>query len=282
MKTKNFLSAIAMIALMMSATTLFGQNKQPVSGMKGAYIVISGDGSSGYLEINGSKYKSYSKSSDEFFEIEGLDGKYGVYNGNTGVFVFPCTYYQVSTVGSSIMLTKNKGDTPKFYSKADPKQEVQPEKLDMSGIRNDNFTLKAADRKLFPAIEAMQAYINDKLQAFEIKNNLSGKQDLIVDGKTLFTADTYQLITNQKVWNDTKCWFFIVGKRVGNREVYGVWVLCIWMENGKKCIETRQTLPYDYEWIELNDKADFVVNCRPTGGGAMKYLTFMGSPLKDK
>jgi hypothetical protein len=102
-----------------------------------------------------------------------------------------------------------------------------------------------------------------------------------VDGKKLFEAKIFWLISTYDYWKKSTCWFFIVKDRVQGRDAYGLYGLSIEMVDGKKVIEAGLDIPLEYSYIGPASTGGTYVKCT-TFSGASKIFSWYGEEVVPK
>ncbi|MDR3286701.1 MAG: hypothetical protein LBT27_04600, partial [Prevotellaceae bacterium] len=131
--------------------------------------------------------------------------------------------------------------------------------------------------------QAAEMAAQDAFAAFSFKTNERGRQELYVDGKKLFEAKTFNLISTYDFWKKSTCFFFIVTDKVASygKDAYGLYILSIEAIDGKKVIETRLAIPFEYSYIGPVGNGDTAVECT-TFSGATKYFNWYGREITPK
>ncbi|MDR1693589.1 MAG: hypothetical protein LBR70_00125 [Lactobacillaceae bacterium] len=260
MKTKNFISVLViMVVTMFSANSLFGQTRVALKGS--AYMVSDNSGNYYGLEVGGKLvqekvYVHISTADGETFVLETKNGTFKLCD-ETGSFLFKQEFAEASVVGDVIRVVEKAGAEPKFY---DAETLIEKE---VEGV-NANFFMEQAEKngafnptlnkqRRATAKAAELSSLAPSHAKFEIRTNERGKQDLIVDGKVLFTAKTFENLSTVEDFNRQGAWFFIVMDEVDGYKRYGTYGLAIWMKDGKKYVEHQQFVPYEYSYIEKRD-----------------------------
>jgi hypothetical protein len=280
MKIRIFLSKMMLVAVMLSATTgVAAQNNGEVRvALKGNAYMVGNEKGLG-LEVNGKlvvakNYVNFQTDSGEtHFAVEAKDGKFGVCDSK-GSFIYKCTYYKTQITGDLIRLQTTANSEPKFYRTASPMTEEKVTAVDPNAFNPEISAVHELTVKKAKAIAEQ-----DPFTAFEFKTNSRGRQELYVDGKKLFEARTFSLISTYDYWKRTTCWAFIVTDRVPNRgEAYGMFILSIFKKDGKKGIETLLSIPLEYRYISPSPTGNPAAICT-TFSGAEKYFTWYGDPI---
>jgi hypothetical protein len=281
MKTKNLISILMMSAMMIvSAASLFGQNKEVRIALKGNAYAVGTQGAAG-LEVDGKlvvakNYKSFQTDGDGvLFAVEANDGKFGVVD-KKGTFIYKCTYYKAQITGDMIRLQTTASAEPKFYKVTSPTTEVTVTKLDPNAF---NPEIKHAHERM--EAKAKEIAAQDAFAAFSFKTNEGGRQELYVDGKKLFEAKTWSLISTYDFYKKSTCWYFIVKDRTQGRDAYGLYILSIYNKDGKKGVETLLSIPIEYSYMAPSSTGDPVVICT-TFSGAQKRFDWHGKPITAK
>lgn len=288
MKTKNLISILAMVVIMiMSTTTLFGQESKVALG--GSAYKVSDNNNTWGLRVNDQlvvkkDYRDFSTDKNaQFFAVEAMDGKMGVCDAK-GNFVYRCEYEKTAISGGMILIYTN--GKPKFYNQSAPTVAVEAKQTSITSIE-DEIAAKDPGNSFNPtqikqkkAVEkAKEVSAQAPEGAFSFRTNNRGKQELIIDSKVVYTAETFFLLSDVAFYNETGCWLFIISDRSGGvRENYGVLAIAAYMDNGKKVVDDMLTIPLEYSFISPHQKAS--VECT-TWSGASKYLNWYGKPLKN-
>jgi hypothetical protein len=215
MKTRNLISVLMMVAMViLSTTSSFAQtNKEVRVLLKGNSYMVGNENGLG-LEVNGKlvvakNYRDF-KTNDQgqYFAVEAKDGKYGVCD-TKGTFIYKCTYYKAEITSSFIRLQTTANAEPKFYSTSAPTTEVKVQKADPL-----MFDVKTKTMHELSEAEAKKIAAQDPFAAFEFRTNSKGRQELYVDGKKLFEAKTFDLISTYDFNKKSNCSFFIVTDKV--------------------------------------------------------------------
>ncbi|MDR0754825.1 MAG: hypothetical protein LBF04_05500 [Prevotellaceae bacterium] len=281
---RNFLISSLMVFTMiiLSVTSSYGQNKDVRVALKGnAYMVGTENGLG--LEVDGKlvvakNYLNFQTDDEgKYFAVEAKDGKFGVCDSK-GTFLYKCTHYKTLITGGMIRLQETENSTPKFYKTSSPTTEVKVTALDPN-----TFDPRTRAKHEFAEKKANEIAAQDPFAAFEFKTNAKGWQELYVDGKKLFEARTFSLISTYDYYKKTKCFFFIVTDKVAGRskDAYGLFGLSIYNKDGKKSIETLLSIPLEYSYISPSDTGAPIVICT-TFSGAEKHFTWIGKPLTGK
>ena len=283
MRKRNVITVLMMLAIIISATsTVFCQQKEvrmAIPKGKNAYAV--GEAGKLGLEVNGKlvlakEYKGFqTDGAGTHFAVEAKDGKYGVCDSK-GTFIYKCTYYKAQITGDMIRLQTTASSEPKFYKTATPTTEMTVTKVDPNAFNPGLREMHEAAEKKAQAIAAQ-----DPFAAFTFKTNSRGWQELYVDGKKLFEARSFRLISTYDFYKKSTGFFFIVTERVKDygKDAYGLFILSIEDVNGKKVIETLQSIPYEYSHIAPVANGESAVECT-TFSGARKYFNWLGEPIK--
>jgi len=272
-----------MSVMLLAAAAAFGQDKEVRMQLKGTAYAVGTQGAAG-LEIDGKlvlpkNYKSFQTDGDGIlFAVEANDGKYGVVD-RKGTWIYKPTYYKAQITGDMIRLQAAADSQPKFYKVTSPTTEVVATRLDPNtfnpDIRKGHEQAEAAAREI-----AAQ----DAFATFSFKTNERGEQSLYVDGEKLFTAWTWELISDYELYKETDCFIFIVMDKVNGRRAEGVFVLEIGKDKdtGKKVINPILTIPIEYSHIvPAPNSSNTVVRCT-TFSGATKSFTATGKRIEGK
>ena len=277
MKVRNFISVLTVLAMII-ATPMFGQQKGDVRILlKGNAYVVGNENGYG-LEVGGKLVvaKNYNNFQTDgaatHFAVEAKDGKYGVCDSK-GTFIYKCTYYEARITGDMIRLKTTKDSEPKFYKTTSPTTEMTVTKVDPNTFRPEIRAMHEHAENQAKEIAAQDAFA-----AFTFKTNSRGWQELYVDGKKLFEARTFNLISTYDFYKKSTCFFFIVTERVKDygKDAYGLFGLSIYQKDGKKVVDSELTIPYEYSYIGLGKGA--TVECT-TFSGARKWFDWMGDPI---
>ncbi|GHV09470.1 hypothetical protein FACS1894162_0050 [Bacteroidia bacterium] len=283
MKTKNVISVFVMAAMVLFSATSFAQtNKEVRVSLKGNAYMVGNENALG-LEVNGKlvvtkNYRDFKTDDDgKYFAVEAKDGKYGVCDSK-GTFIYKCVYYKTWVTGGTIRVQETASSTPKFYNTSAPTVEVKVTAL-------DPLTFSPEIKKAHEIAERQAAAVKaqDAFASFEFKTNSKGRQELYVDGKKLYEAKTFNLISTYDFYKKTTCWVFIVTDKVSGygKDAYGLYVLSIYNDNGKKGIETGLNIPYEYSYMSPSHTGGPVVICT-TFSGAEKRFGWDGEPITGK
>jgi len=266
-------------AMIFATSSVFGQQNQ-VRVPKGPNAYMVGDQNGVGLEVNGKlvvakTYKDFqTDDKGTHFAVETKDGKYGVCDSK-GVFIYKCTYYKAQITGGTIRLQTTASSEPKFYNTASPTTEVTVTKVDPNAFAPD---IQENHRAAIAKAKEMSAL--DPFAAFEFKTNSRGWLELYVDGKKLFEARKWYLISSYDFYKKHKCFIFIVTDKVSGRgkDAYGLYGFGVKTVNGKKEVETSLILSYDYSHITPHPSGSPAVVCT-TFSGATKYFDWFGYPI---
>jgi hypothetical protein len=273
-------SVLIMFAMLTVSATLSAQNnKEARVLLKGNAYMVGNENGFG-LEINGKlvvakNYRDFQTNDDaKYFAVEAKDGKYGVCD-RSGNFIYKCIYYKAQITSSYIRLQTTAEAEPKFYSTAEPTTEVKAQKADPLMFDQGMKAAHEVGEKKAKAIAEQ-----DPFAAYELKTNSKGRQELYVDGKKLFEAKLFSLISTYDFWKKSTCWFFIVKDKVPNygNDAYGLYILSIENKDGKKVLETQLSIPYEYSYISPYKSGVTYVRCT-TFSGAEKVFSWYGEPV---
>jgi hypothetical protein len=280
MKTRNFISVWMMFAMIiLSATSSAQTDKEVRVLLKGNAYMVGNENGLG-LEVNGKlvvakNYRDFKTDDDgKYFAVEAKDGKYGVCDAK-GTFIYKCTYYNTGVTGGTIRVQETATSTSKFYNTSAPTVELKATALDPlafdPALRERH---KIAEEKA-EAIKALDAFAS-----FEFKTNSKGRQELYVDGKKLFEAKSFALISTYDFYKKSTCWVFIVTDKVSGygKDAYGLWILSIYKKDGEKSLETQLSIPFEYSYMSPSHTGGAVVICT-TFSGATKRIDWMGKPI---
>jgi hypothetical protein len=280
MKTRNLISVLMMFAMIILSATSSAQTGKDVRVLlKGNAYMVGNENGLG-LEVNGKlvvakNYRDF-KTNDQgqYFAVEAKDGKYGVCD-TKGTFIYKCTYYKAEITSSFIRLQTTANAEPKFYSTSAPTTEVQVQKADPL-----MFDVKTKTMHELSEAEAKKIAAQDPFAAFEFRTNSKGRQELYVDGKKLFEAKTFDMISTYDFWKKSTCWIFIVTDRVSGygKDAYGLFALSIYNNNGKKALEFALVVPLEYSYVSPSHTGGAVVICT-TFSGATKRFGWNGEPI---
>lgn len=185
---------------------------------------------------------------------------------------------------STITIIETSGAKPKFYNTSNPTTEVVAKQMTASDLSKEIANNSPAGtyvdmnnaKHVRAAEQAAKVSAEAPYGAFEFRTTAAGKQELLVDGKVIFTALSFNLISDVDFYNKTNCWFFVVSDYIGSKEQYGVFALAVGNIDGKKVIENKLTMPYEYSFVSLHEGS--VVKCI-TWSGASKYFVWDGRPF---
>jgi hypothetical protein len=267
---KYFLIPALMAVVLMMATPSFGQEAR--IALKGNAVAVGSPGKAG-LEVNGKlvvpkNYKSFQTDGDgTLFVVEANDGKFGVVD-RKGTFIYKCTYYKAQITGDMIRLQTTASSEPKFYKVASPTVEVKVTKVNPWTFEPET---QAAHRRTIKKAEK----ISEKypFSAFEFRENEKGALELWIDGafdlkeyknfddqpvavpvtngKKLFEAKNFHLISNYAYFEKTTAWIFEVEQMGMGKRLRGVFTLYVYKdkETGKKGVDTYMSIPFEYSSI---------------------------------
>jgi hypothetical protein len=167
---------------------------------------------------------------------------------------------------------------PKFYRVSAPLVEIK-------AVKADPLMFDPGTKKMHEIAEqkAREIAAQDGFAAFSFKTNDKGRQELYVDGKKLFEAKEFELISTYDYWKRTTCWIFIVKDRIQGRDAYGLYGLSIYTDKntGKKAIEAGLDIPIEYSYMAPVSNGEYAVKCT-TFSGAAKYFGWNGRPIVAK
>ena len=276
-KTNRLLSIIMMMSAMFLTTSLLSQTRVALQGT--AYMV-SDDNSRVGLEVDGKlvvpkSYAQFSTTNGKTFIVETIGGKFKICKAD-GQFAFGGKeFYKASMTADIISIYETADSQPKFYDAA-TLSEKEVTAVDANFFARErggyNPTLNQQDRA---TAEAKELSSQAGYGGFEIKTNERGRQELIADGKIVVSARTFEIISTLDQWKQSTCWFFILSDRVDGREVYGVYVLSVYMKDGKKYVEHQYTVPLEYSFIMKDTSGTMMLRCT-THSGAVRRLNWMG------
>lgn len=272
------------ILLMLSPMFLCGQSRIALKGSNSPYMVSDNNRTWG-LEIGGNLvvnkvYSNFETSDGNYFSVTATNGLQGICDAS-GNFIYPCEYLDASIVSGTIVLQKSADAEPKFYSTKSPTQEVQAKQMTVGQLR-DEIAARAKPGTYFDPERMTQkkaARVSKELStqtgamgSYMIRDTPGGRQELIVDGQVLFTANTFDNITTPDSWQERgHTWYFIVNDKPKGRSAYGVF--CIWkyIRNDSLKVGSKMLLPYEYDFIAQHSRNR--VRCSLFNFGGTKYYT---------
>jgi hypothetical protein len=269
------ISKIMLVAMLFSATAMMAQTKEVRVSLKGNAYMVGNENGLG-LEIGGKlvvtkNYRNFqTDGAGTHFAVEAKDGKFGGVD-RKGTFIYKCTYYKAQITGNLIRLQSTASSTPKFYRTATPTTEEKVTAVDPNAFNPEIRAVHELTVKKAKAIAEQ-----DPFTAFEFKTNSRGWQELYVDGKKLFEARTFSLISTYDFYKKSTCWFFIVK----DKGAYGLYALSIYTDKntGKKALEALLTVPIEYRYMARSPTGGAVVICT-TFSGAEKRFDWLGKPI---
>lgn len=257
------------------------QAQQVRVALKGDAYVIK-EGKYVALEVGGKIVIGFD---EEFTEITTATGNYFaarneddadwyLYNRNGKEVVlgdrYTMTYYKLSLVDGTIIAQEKKDSKVKYYSESNPAVEIQVQKANPDHFEKElekkgGFSPKLAGQR--KDIEIMQKALAEvePIGWFELKENENKGIDLVVDGKVLFNARSFTLISSAEEYKKSNCWFFII-TRGDFTQRYGIYGISMYMKDGKKVVENAMLIPYEYSFISHE------------GGNMIKCSRSAGSP----
>lgn len=289
---KRFLNILC--CLLLVTTTSMAQYKDKIV-VFGTASMVSNDRTNWGLEVSGKlvvplQYKSFGSRDGKFFVVHAKDGKMGVCNAQ-GKFIFPCKYFKTTVVGTTISVVETSGAKPKFYNTANPTVEVVAKEMsaksleeEIAGSSPKGTYFNPSSAKQVRAVEQSKAAsAAAPFGAFSFRTNSKNKQELVVDDKVVFTADNFNLITDAKYFEETKCWFFVVeNDPTGMKSYRGLIGVEIMDKDGEKAVYHEVTIPIEYSFIEFVDGSKYWLNCSKYGGGRVRLSLFGKTPEQVK
>lgn len=293
----KFLSFAAVCLLLVLPFTSKGQTKIVVRDSGNAFIV-SDDNKLWGLEVAGKlvlekKYTEIrSYEAGACYVVTAQNKKKGLCDAS-GKFIYPIEYYQITVYGQNVFLTASADAKPKIYSLANPKVEIHAQQMSMAQMVDQSAANKPKDyfdplrTKQKRAIKLSQN-LSDSLGtigSYEIRDKFTGQtgnnygepfQELVVNGKVVFTATTFNNIVNIEEWERLgHCWYFIVSDRIQGRESYGL--LSVRKSAGGSDAEVKLLIPLEYSFLARveNPEEDYCVSCT-SHSGVRKLLNFWG------
>lgn len=250
-------------------------NAALVKGDKFAALVI--DGKTVVPEDAG--YLDFKTSTGNYFVAEFHDGKYKLLDRQGkpvslgGVSIF----YKLSSVDGTVVAQTSKESQPKYYAESNLSVEIKPKAVGANFFEEEiekkgGFSPKLAGQRA--DVEAMEKALAqvEPIGYFELRNNDKGSFDLVVDGKVLFTSNSFRLLSDAAEYNKSNCWFFRISR--GNHYPrYGVYGISMFMEDGKKVVQNMMLIPYEYTFI-AHDGGN-MLRCTKQGG-AIHYFNWWG------
>ncbi|MCC8146474.1 MAG: hypothetical protein LIO93_08575 [Bacteroidales bacterium] len=237
------------------------------------------------LEIDGKvvvpdtkHYLDFTTSTGKYFVAEFFDGNFRLFDRNGqgiplgGVHYF----YKLSIVDGTIVAQIGEDSPPKYYSESNPSVEIQVQKADPNHFekeleRKGGFSPQLAGQR--KDIEIMKKALAEvePIGWFELRENDNKGIDLVVDGKVLFNARSFTLISDAEEYKKSNCWFFIV-TRGDFTQRYGVYGISMYIKEGKKEVENVMTIPYEYTFI--SHEGGNMVKCSKNTGSS--YFNWFG------
>ena len=250
-------------------------NACAVQGEK--YVMLEIDGKTVVTEKDGCR--NFKTSTGNYFVAEFLNGMFRLYDRSGkivplgGVYLF----HKLSSVDGTVVAQISEETAPKYYSENDLSVEIKAQALEANHFekeieRKGGFSPKLAGQRA--DVEAMKKALVevDRIGWFDLKNNDKGSLDLVVDGKVLFTATSFSLLSDAAEYKKSNCWFFRI-TRGSHYPRYGVYAISMFMKDGKKVVENAMLIPYEYTFIS-HDGGN-VVKCT-TKSGAAHYFNWWG------
>jgi hypothetical protein len=291
------ISKIMLVAMLFSATAMFGQTKEVRIALKGNAVAVGTVGKAG-LEINGKlvvpkNYASFQTDGNgTLFAVETNDGKFGIVDRN-GKFIYPCTYYKAQITGNMIRLQETENSQPKFYKVTSPAVEEKVTKLHplhfypVEKYRHD----KAEDN-------ARRILFWNPFAAYEVVSNNKGRLELwvqcsefqelktldeklavapVAGKKKIIEATSFYLLSDTVYFNKTGNWVFVVqeGYPGSTHQKKGLLVLNIFNNNGKKAVQKFVSIPVENSWIGHCEEMVSVTSF----SGATRYYTYLGQEV---
>lgn len=255
--------------------------------LKGNAYMIK-DGKAASLEVDGKivctlddGYVDFKTATGNYFAAEFDDGRFVLLNRKgRSVVLGPrdeIDYYKISLVSGTVVAQKEKDSKPKYYSEKDLSVEITPQAVGANFFEEEiekkgGFSPKLAGQRA--DVEAMEKALAEAepIGYFELRNNDKGSLDLVVDGKVLFTSNSFRLLSDAAEYKKSNCWFFRISR--GNHYPrYGVYAIAMFMEEGKKVVQNQMMIPYEYTFI-AHDGGN-MVRCTKQGG-AIGYFNWWG------
>lgn len=219
-------------------------------------------------------------SSGKYFAATDEDGGWYIYNRNgkeveIGGGSYGSKFDKARMVDGTIIVEKN-GKTH-YFNESDLTKEVMPQQASGNFFeeeieRNGGISLElAVQRSEVEKIRKEFAQV-DSIGWFSLKNNATKGIDLVVDGKVLFNARSFTLISNAEDYKKSNCWFFIV-TRGDYSPRYAVYGISMFLKDGKKEVENTLTIPYEYSFI--GHEGGNMVKCSKNAGSPA-YFNWWG------
>lgn len=286
-RTMKKIFFVAVLALLTAVPSVVFAQQSRVA-MKGDAYLLS-DGKHVALEVAGKVVIGFDT---EFTEIITSTGNYFaarykeddsdwyIYDRNgeeveLGGGSYGWSFDKVSMVAGTIIV-EEKGKTY-YFSENDLSTAIKPQAAGHDFFEKEiekkgGFSPKLAGQRA--DVEAMEKALSevDPIGWFELRTNDKGSLDLVVDGKVLFTSNSFRLLSDAAEYNKSGCWFFRIS-RGNNYPRYGVYCIAMFMEDGKKVVQNEMMIPYEYTFI-AHDGGN-VVRCTKQGG-AIEYFNWWG------
>ena len=250
-------------------------NAYAVQGDK--YVMLEIDGKTVVTEKDGCL--NFKTSTGNYFVAEFLNGMYKLFDRSGKVVPLGGAYlfHKLSSVDGTVVAQISPDTPPKYYSESNLSVEIKPQALDANHFEKEiekkgGFSPKLAGQRA--DVEAMEKALAEvePIGRFELRDNNKGSLDLVVDGKVLFTSNSFRLLSDAAEYNKSGCWFFRIS-RGNNYPRYGVYFIAMFMEEGKKVVQNEMIIPYEYTFI-AHDGGN-VVRCTKQGG-AIHYFNWWG------
>lgn len=258
--TKLFL-AVAMIAMAFSTNSLFAQSRVSIAGKAD---MVSNDNKSWALEVNGKvvtgyNYSHFKSTNGAYFAVEDKNGKWGICDAS-GTFLFKCQFAKTSVSDNTAMLYSSLDAAPKIYDcKTKTYVEAEQAGADFFDKGRDFNPEKMTRDNSVEAAKALSAQVPE-YGRFEIRMN-GIRQQLVVDGKVLYEAQEFTVLSTAADFTRTGAWFFIVK----NKGLYGTYGLALWEKDGQKKMEHKMFVPLEYTFIRP-DETPRMVRCTSKSG----------------
>lgn len=185
------------------------------------------------------------------------------------------SFDKVSMVDGTIII-ENKGKKH-YFSESDITKaiQVQTAGADFFDKGRDFNPEKMTRDKAASQSEALSAQVAEHGR-FEIRQKAnSQRQELVVDGKVLLECQEFTIVSDAEYFNKTTCHAFIVK----NNGLYGTFLISLYMKDGKKMVESKQFVPYEYTFMRPDpDQKGIVIGT--TKSSTRHFMSFTGQRVQ--
>ncbi|MDR1055825.1 MAG: hypothetical protein LBL90_08405 [Prevotellaceae bacterium] len=299
MKKVKFLG-LNLLVLLFSAASAFGQSRVVLDQSANA-VAFTNDNKNWGLEVNGveiisPKFKTIGFQNG-LFKVKGWDGDWMVIDKD-GSDKVP-NWVKASDVKISekfVLFEKHNGGTEALIYDRATWEVVKAKEITYDDMYKQAMAANADKGTSFDPTSAQQKIAVKQAEAasaavpfgaFSFRTNSEGKQELIVDGKIMFTADSFDLFLDESFRGNSIAvtknvdwykisgrWAFRVETASWNRSKYGLYVLDINDKDGQKVVEGKLSIPIKYQGVWHHTNSGYA-KC-DLGGFKEEYRNFNG------